>query len=301
MPSIETVAQWLSNHGLALTLAMTAIAFAAEAFAQRESASDQRRHWAITWRTNLLLFAATMAISWTIAPWLSPLLSAWLSGRDGALSLIDAPFALRVVMGFLLLDLGSYAIHRVLHRVGWLWRLHQVHHCDIAMNASTHFRQHPLSTIVTLALQLPLLWVAGIPGVSWVLYATLSAAIELWHHADITPPPWVEYALGGWLVTPGVHRLHHHPDRAVHDNNYGAAFCVWDHLFRTYRKPHASRREPTGVAGYPASAALSIRACLLAPFTASPVASSNAASLIHTRKRASKYAKQPAVQHRKTS
>ena len=46
------------------------------------------------------------------------------------------------------------------------------------------------------------------------------------------------------LVTPSRHRLHHSPDRAIHDHNYGGLLIVWDILFRSAARegPQMSHR-----------------------------------------------------------
>lgn len=276
--SINAAAQWLSDHSLALTVALAGFAFAVEAIAQLRAPGaaaetqagvvDARSHWVTTWRINALLFAVTFALSWAISPWAAPLLSQVLSARDGALSLLELPLAARLVIGFVLLDFSGYVIHRAAHRLGWWWRLHQVHHSDIALNASTHFRQHPLAPLVALAALLPLLWLLGIPAVSWVVYALISTVVQLWQHSTAATPLWLERPLHGWLATPRFHRLHHHPLREVHDYNYGVVFACWDRLFGTYQAvaPDAAESTPVGLAYCPANDALSFSACLMAPF-----------------------------------
>ena len=296
--TINGGAQWLSDHSLMLTFALAACAFAAEGGA-RYVARDKVLHadkpadrdsplpksqaglWADTWLTNLLLLAATLAVSWAISPWLSPLLSNLLRGRAGLLSLLDLPHMAQVLIGFVLLDLTAFALHCAAHRFGWLWRLHHVHHSDAAMNASTLFRQHPLLIIIALAAQLPVLWALGIPAASWVLYASISMAVQLWHHSHAAAPGWVERALGWWLVTPGFHRLHHHPDRAVHDQNYGAVFSFWDRLFGTRNAETDSSAfvlSPTGLDYVPAKDSASFFACLIAPFQSPSHTQNNAKS-----------------------
>ena len=320
--TINVWAQWLSDHLLVLTFVLAAVAFAAEGAARcmRRSGSAETRErpesssqtlasptriWARTWLTNLLLMAATLAVSWAISPWVAPILSELLRGRSGVLSMIDLPYSVRVLVGFLLLDLSAYALHWTAHRLGWLWRLHQVHHSDTAMNASTHFRQHPLAFLVALAVQLPVLWVLGIPAVSWVLFAAISTVIQLWHHSNTSAPAWVEGALGGWLVTPRFHRRHHHPDRAVHDHNYGAVFSWWDRLFRTHSPTTqigSATPSPTGLASYAAKDASSFFACIMAPFSsAAPAQNGTRINPALVKRAARRNSKVNATQYRKTS
>lgn len=119
-------------------------------------------------------------VSWLLAPLLSPVFSDALSSQTGLLVWLDVAnisYVASIIVGVLLLDFLSYGLHRLLHAIPLLWQLHQVHHSDADMNASTHFRQHPLQLVVAMLMQLPALWLLGISGVSWVLYGALSAAI----------------------------------------------------------------------------------------------------------------------------
>ena len=133
----------------------------------------------------------------------------------------------------LVADLVQYWTHRAYHEVPLLWRLHQVHHSDAAMNASTHFRQHPLQSLLVIAGQLPLLYALGIPAVSWVLLGVLALVVQLWQHAEGTTGRRPDRWLSPVLITPSLHRVHHHPERARHDSNYGNVFSFWDRLCGT--------------------------------------------------------------------
>ena len=288
LPSVSVWAQWLSDYSLSIVLAMALLAFATEALYrfrqsahrahQRSPATAQRQkrprgsnpQWAATWRTNAALLAISVALTCSLAAWLSPLFSAALSGQTGLLvwlGVAHAPNLVAVLLGILLLDVVVYAMHRVMHAVPLLWRIHQVHHSDTAMNASTHFRQHPLQLLATTLMQLPLLWLLGIPGVSWVLYALLSAVVELWHHSAIRLPMSVDRWLGWLVVTPNFHRTHHNPQRLFHDANYGAVFPHWDRLFATFASAPLdasvglSDRRPAK-----SGSTLTFSACLAMPF-----------------------------------
>lgn len=307
---LQTSAQWLSNNMLAVTCALAGLGFAAEGFArlrsaQVESCAGQRSHWSRSWRVNVALLAITIAVSWSLSPWLTPVFTEALNGRTGLTSFIELPLTARVVIGFLLLDLSAYFLHYVSHHVGWLWRLHQVHHSDMAMNASTHFRQHPITLVVTLATQLPLLWLLGIPALSWVIYGAISTAVQLWHHSSVAAPAWAERAIGWALVTPGLHRKHHHTDRAVHDHNYGSVLSFWDHLFGTHTEaapgnPHGA--PPTGLAYVRTRDAFSVTACLQAPFRATDPARGGAPAGHSLQKHPTRSnSKLTTSQHRKTS
>ena len=62
--------------------------------------------------------------------------------RLGLLRRIPMPRALRVVLGFLLLDYTLFLWHRLNHRSPWLWRFHAVHHIDRDLDSTTGVRFH---------------------------------------------------------------------------------------------------------------------------------------------------------------
>ena len=285
MPSFLVWAQWLSDHSLAATLAMALLAFATEGLSQvrakartsiaqtgQQPSSGVINPWASTWLTNASLLACAMAVSWSLGPWLSPWFSDALSGKTGLLVWLGFDNGVSIahtVIGLFLLDLVAYVLHRVMHVVPIFWRAHQVHHSDTAMNASTHFRQHPLQLIATTAMQLPLLWLLGIPGISWVLYTMLALVVELWHHSAMRLPSTLERWLSWCIVTPNFHRTHHHQERTFHDANYGAVFPIWDRLFGTATSSPLNaliglRRWTSNDAGE----TIALNACLVMPFQA---------------------------------
>ena len=292
---LDNAAQWLNEHAVAAVIVFAMLALLIERLCRVNVVVDKRQ-WSRTWITNGALLGCTLLLSWLLAPWLSPAFSHVLSSQIGLLVWLDvanSSYALSVILGVLLLDLINYAVHRFMHAVPLLWRLHQVHHSDVDMNASTHFRQHPLQLVAALCLQLPLLWLFGISGVSWVLYATASLAIQLWQHADLdlrTPPNhWI-----GWvLVTPAMHQVHHDQRQQFHDTNYGALFPFWDRLLGTYTA--ALRHVQPGLRrqdGKPPTSPISFTDCLWMPFQSSPTPA---------KKPAAKHAKEAALPKFKTS
>ena len=274
LPHINVWAQWLSDHSLAVTLVLALFALLSEAAGrtvstQSRTSQSTTRQWASTWLTNAALLACAIAVSLSLGPWLSPWFSDALSGKSGLLVWLGfdrGASVAHVVVGIFLLDLIAYALHRVMHFVPLLWRLHQVHHSDTVMNASTHFRQHPLAMIATIAMQVPLLWLMGIPAISWVLYLVLASAVELWHHSAMRLPVSLDRWLGIVVVTPQFHRTHHNQARKFHDANYSSVFPLWDRLFGTAALAPLSaplgltRWKPTQNAGV-----ISVDACLLMP------------------------------------
>ena len=65
-------------------------------------------------------------------------------------------------------------------------------------------------------------------------YAFCSIFFTYWTHANIALPLWLEKSLALVLVTPNMHKFHHHFKRPWTDSNFGNIFSFWDRIFGTY-------------------------------------------------------------------
>jgi sterol desaturase/sphingolipid hydroxylase (fatty acid hydroxylase superfamily) len=130
---------------------------------------------------------------------------------------------------------AAYWTHRMMHAVPALWRIHRIHHADSEVDVSTCLRNHPLELGVTVPVSIALIVLIGAPPSAVMVSQTIMFAASMWQHADIDAP-LAERVLGPWLITPATHRLHHSPDRATHDGNYGDLITLWDRLFGTFSR-----------------------------------------------------------------
>ena len=160
----------------------------------------------------------------------------------GLLHLIEMPVWLFAVVGVLLLDLiGAYFAHWVEHQVKPLWMVHLVHHSDHYVDTTTANRHHPLESLVRFSFTLLGVFVLGTPIGVVMLYQSLSVVLSQFNHANIQLPPSVDRWLSYILVTPHMHKVHHHFVLPYTDSNYGNIFSVWDRLFGTYKNLAAAR------------------------------------------------------------
>ena len=115
-------------------------------------------------RINFVLLFTTLAINtaFTVA---SVSVFAWISANQvGLLYLVELPVWAKLVVAFLLLDLvGQYLIHFLLHKVGWMWKFHMVHHSDVNVDATTGTRHHPGDYVMREAFALVTIVVVGVP------------------------------------------------------------------------------------------------------------------------------------------
>jgi len=139
------------------------------------------------------------------------------------------------ISSFILLDLGEYIYHVIMHRVKRLWMFHLVHHSDAVVDVSTTLREHPGENFIRLCFTL--LWVFVSGTLFWVLLLrqTIQVITTLFAHMNYQLPKKVDTIIGFVFITPNLHHVHHHYQQPYTDCNYGDVFSFWDRLFGTYK------------------------------------------------------------------
>lgn len=237
------VSQWLMIHGESAQFALFGggfllLAVAERVWSHRAKAPERRKRWT----TNLGLTAANVVALGALPT--SFLVATTLAEQKevGLLHAIALPPFLMVIANLLLRGFISFITHLLMHKVPLLWRVHRVHHLDTDMDVSTTVRFHPLEFLIGLGIGLP--FVIGFGLSPWVLaaYELCDVVVTLFSHADLRLPRLVERVVRPFVVTPGLHRVHHstHPDET--DSNFSAVFPIWDMVFGTYRT--ATREDP---------------------------------------------------------
>ncbi|MCR9090439.1 MAG: sterol desaturase family protein [Proteobacteria bacterium] len=153
----------------------------------------------------------------------------------GLLQQFALPSWLTVLIAWLLLDAAIYGQHRLMHRFGWLWRWHRVHHTDTELDASSALRFHPGELLLSVAYKMAVVVLLGAPPLAVLLFEALLAFAALFNHANWALRPKADRWLRHLLVTPDMHRVHHSTVRDETDSNFGNVLSVWDRLFRSYR------------------------------------------------------------------
>ncbi len=147
----------------------------------------------------------------------------------------EMPLWLYVVLGVMLLDLiGAYMAHLVEHKVKPLWMVHLVHHSDHNVDTTTANRHHPLESLIRYFFTLIGVFLVGAPVGIIMLYQSLSVVLSQFNHANIKLPSNVDKAISWVLISPDMHKVHHHYKLPYTDSNYGNIFSIWDRMFGTY-------------------------------------------------------------------
>lgn len=148
--------------------------------------------------------------------------------------LATVPFAWWAWLAMLVLDdFNYYWVHRIGHRVRWLWAAHVNHHTSQHYNLSTALRQTWTGFFaVSFAFRI---WPAFI-GFSPAMILTVGAFNtigQFWIHTEAVRrmPRWFE-----WLFnTPSHHRVHHATNPLYLDRNFAGVLMLWDRLFGTFQ------------------------------------------------------------------
>lgn len=147
----------------------------------------------------------------------------------------ELPIWLYIVIGVLLMDfVGAYVPHFIEHKVKPLWMIHLVHHTDHKVDTTTANRHHPLESVIRYSFTLIGVFIIGAPIGIVLLYQSMSIIATQFSHANIKLPRKVDHALSYFLVSPDMHKVHHHYVLPYTDSNYGNIFSIWDRLLGTY-------------------------------------------------------------------
>ncbi len=142
---------------------------------------------------------------------------------------------LQAFIGLLLMDLiGAYAAHYVQHKTKVLWRYHLIHHTDTWIDTTSANRHHPGESVIRFIFTIIAIIIVGAPIWLFFLYQSLSVFLSQFNHANITLPNKLDTIISYFIVSPNMHKVHHHYVLPYTDSNYGNIFSLWDRLFGTF-------------------------------------------------------------------
>ena len=140
-----------------------------------------------------------------------------------------------IILGVLLLDfVGAYLPHYTEHRIKPLWMIHLVHHSDPNVDTTTANRHHPLESIIRFSFTLLGVFIIGTSIGIVMLYQALSLLSTQFNHANIRLPKKLDQWISYIIVSPDMHKIHHHYRLPYTDTNFGNIFSIWDRVFGTF-------------------------------------------------------------------
>jgi sterol desaturase/sphingolipid hydroxylase (fatty acid hydroxylase superfamily) len=161
----------------------------------------------------------------------------------GLFHLVTLPTWIAVVASVVLLDLAIYLQHVLFHAVPVLWRLHRMHHADLAFDVTTGLRFHPIEILVSMLLKLVVIAALGTPAVAVLIFEVLLNATSMFSHGNVRIVHRLDAVLRWVVVTPDMHRVHHSIQSTETNSNFGFNLSWWDRLFGTYRPEPSAGQE----------------------------------------------------------
>jgi sterol desaturase/sphingolipid hydroxylase (fatty acid hydroxylase superfamily) len=190
---------------------------------------------AARWFNNIALQGAAFLLVWLCVPVAAFSFAVLAQERGwGLFNYLSLPAWLSCMLAVLMLDLGTYAVHRLFH-TRLLWRYHKVHHCDLDVDCGTAIRHHPIESVLVLGTELIIIASVGAPPLAVLIAVTLAAVAAVFNHGNVAIAARIDRLMRRFIVTPDMHRIHH--SVMVHENNSNFSNLLpwWDHLFSTYR------------------------------------------------------------------
>lgn len=185
----------------------------------------------------LIQTGAFMALGWL---GFAPLLRAEELGP----ALVVLPFAYMIGIGFF-----EYWLHRALHGVPLLWRLHAIHHQIEGLNAARSYSHWAQDALYFAVITVPIALLIDQPQPHVTLVTSFYLVSNYYMHSDspgLSFPPWLRQVLAD-----NVYHHHHHARAVEHwGRNYCSFFSFYDRLFGTQHMPGDETFPATGIEGY---------------------------------------------------
>lgn len=185
---------------------------------------------------NIFFTLTTVLVNLSLA-FVLLLAADWAIGNQFGLFFLlpEMPFWLYVLFGLMILDLiSAWFAHWIQHRVRWMWKFHLIHHTDTHIDTTSANRHHPGESVIRFVFTVLAVMVLGAPMWMVLLYQSLSVVLSQFNHANISLPLWLDRAISWFIISPDMHKVHHHYVLPYTDSNYGNIFSVWDRLFGTF-------------------------------------------------------------------
>lgn len=155
-------------------------------------------------------------------------------------SISELPKPMALLLFFLVSDFLQWNIHRLLHIVPFLWKVHKTHHSVKEMGFAAHFRYNWMEPIVYKSiLYIPIILIGGFNLDDVILVHFMAIAIGHLNHANLG---WDYGFLKYIFNNPKMHIWHHSkkiPNK--YGVNFGISLSLWDYVFKTNYIPNEGR------------------------------------------------------------
>ena len=174
---------------------------------------------------QLLSFFTIIPAQILFNQWLNPAWHQLVSGQ---------PLVLQFIEILIIVDFFSYWIHRSMHKVPSLWRIHAVHHSSHHMDWLAASRVHVFELITNRFVgYIPLLFMGFSPAATYA-YLVFISFHAIFIHANVR----FRFPYFRWLLaTPEFHHWHHSSEKEAWDKNFAAFLPIYDVIFKTAHLP----------------------------------------------------------------
>lgn len=141
---------------------------------------------------------------------------------------------------FIIADFIQWNVHRLLHRVPWMWEFHKLHHSVKEMGFAAHLRFHWMETIIYKTIQYIPLAMIGFGIDDFFLVHIFAISIGHLNHANLN----ISYGPLKYIINnPAMHIWHHakHLPSGSYGVNFGISLSLWDYIFKTNYIPEKGR------------------------------------------------------------
>ena len=141
-------------------------------------------------------------------------------------------------------ELVFYFMHRLSHKLPWLWEFHKVHHSSTQYYSLMTKRFHILDLALFGFPTLATIAAIGADPVAAYSLVLFRSFMDVYGHSNINSPRVAPF----FLVTPHFHAWHHSRHVEAIDKNFGRDMVLFDYIFCTAYYP--KNKIPTEF-GYP--------------------------------------------------
>jgi sterol desaturase/sphingolipid hydroxylase (fatty acid hydroxylase superfamily) len=151
------------------------------------------------------------------------------------------PLLFQIIEIMFFTDLVQYWVHRLFHRIPFLWGFHSIHHSAKAMDWMASSRMHFLEIVLLRGTTVIPMYALGFKPAAMYAYIFLVYLSSTYIHSNVKFD--IEW-LKPLIVTPRFHHWHHGIEKEAIDVNFAIHFSWIDRLFGTYHMPKS--RWPQG-------------------------------------------------------
>lgn len=185
-----------------------------------------------------MLFTVIHLVIHTFLAIIIILISDWCKANEfGIVYWTNAGVVGTIIISFLALDFfGGWLVHITEHKIPFLWRFHVIHHSDNNVDVTTGLRHHPGESLLRGLFFFLGIILSGATMYGVMIFQTIVVISTAFTHANISLPKKLDKLISYVLVSPNMHKVHHHWKQPYTDSNYGAVLSIWDRLLGTFRK-----------------------------------------------------------------